>query len=315
MKEPYALVTGNAGFIGSNLTNRLLKEGWKVDGVDDLSSGNVNFVSEQINNFYDEDFVSQYVLNDIKRKKYTHVFHLAARPRVGYSVENPSETNDNNVGKTVKLLESCIGNIDRFINTSSSSVYGDREESELPAKEHLNHKPVSPYALQKSITEQYCRMFSKLYNLNTVSVRPFNVFGPNQLGNSSYATAVSSWLYAIKHNLPLRFDGTGEQLRDMTYVDNVVDVFYRVAIMTISLEGSAFNAGTGTCISNNEVLKKIMSIYPDCKIVNAPERPGDVKKTLASIQKAWDWLSYKPIVTFDEGFELTRNWAMSSDLF
>src|SRR5437868_2641389 len=153
-----ALVTGGAGFIGSNLTNRLIEEGWTVDVVDDLSAGKIDFLtcrggSPDCRTFYHLDFTDEIVLSAIRQKSYDVVFHLAALPRVGYSVEHPIETNETNVTKALKLLDACKDNIGRFVNTSSSSVYGSF--CWLPTSPHDPHSPRSPYALQKSIIEQY----------------------------------------------------------------------------------------------------------------------------------------------------------------
>jgi len=312
------LVTGGYGFIGSNLVHRLCAEGHTVSVVDNLSSGNQRFIMDgtPITNVHISDFTDHHVIRDIEKQKFDVVFHLAALPRVGYSVENPAATTDVNVNKTVRLLESCRGNVKRFVNTSSSSVYGNiTKNTSLPSKETYETNPRSPYGLQKLITEQFCKMFGELYGLDTVSIRPFNVFGPNQLGKSAYSTAVSSWLHSIKHNTPLRSDGDGMQTRDMTYVDNVVDMFVRAASCSNTFRGDVFNAATGESVSNNEVLAWFKQRYPNAVTVNAPERPGDVKHTLASIDKSKNVLGYVPLVKFWDGLEKTHNWAMKSLLF
>lgn len=305
------LITGGCGFIGSNLVKRLLKEGHEVTVVDDMSAGEIKFLPEGFNNFYIQDFSSEFILDQIKSGIFDIVFHLAAKPRVGYSVDNPFDSNETNVSKTVKLLAACRGNIKRFVNTSSSSVYGDAKE--FPTTEDALHDPQSPYALQKDITEQYCSMFSKLYGLQTVSVRPFNVFGPNCKGDSPYATAVSAWFSALKEGRPLRSDGSGEQSRDVTYVDNVVDIMYRCAVYEGTFYGESFNAGTGSTITNKEILAWFKKTYPDCQIVSAPPRIGDVMKTHASVSKAESVLGFKVLVGFWEGLEMTRQWVFSGD--
>lgn len=307
------LITGAAGFIGSNLAKRFLAEGWDVTGVDDMSAGRFEFLPNNITNFVEADFASNFVLDLIKVQNYDVVCHLAARPRVSYSVEHPVETHDVNVTKSVALLDACKGNVGRFVNTSSSSVYGGA--SKLPTPEHYPHNPKSPYALQKSIIESYCHLYSELYDLDTVTVRPFNVFGPHQLGDNPYSCAVSAWLYAIKHGKPLRSDGDGTQTRDVTYVDNVVDVFYRCATAQRKFNGKAFNAGTGMSVSNNEILEWFKLNFPNCEIVTAPPRAGDVKHTLADVVHSDIFLGYKPIITFWEGLELTKTWALNSPLF
>jgi len=309
------LITGIAGFLGSNLCKRLLDEGHDVYGVDDLSAGDSDFISSAFfqqqtvekrhRGFEVCDFANDWILDQIKEQKFDIVIHLAAMPRVGYSVEYPYETNENNVSKSVKLLTACRDNVKRFINISSSAVYGNAFT--VPTSELVVHKPESPYALQKSIMESYCNLFSSLYDMDTVSIRPFNIFGPNQRGSSAYATAVSAWFDAIKKGQPLRSDGTGEQSRDMVYVDNVVDIIVR-CINFKQFRGQAFNAGTGTSVSNNEILAWFKKEFPSCTIVNAPAREGDVMRTCADIVKTKVLLGYNPIVNFWDGLELTRKW-------
>lgn len=307
------LVTGGAGFIGSQLSKRLVDEGNEVDIVDDLSNGERAFLPRGHGQFFACDFSDELVLRNVTNQKYDVVFHLAALPRVSYSVEYPVETTDVNVMKVVKLMDACRGNVKRFVNTSSSSVYGGADK--LPTKETAPHDPKSPYALQKSVIEQYCKLFSSLYNLDTVSVRPFNVFGPNQKGHGAYSTAVSAWLYGVKHGVALRSDGDGTQSRDVTYVDNVVDIFCRCATYGDRFAGETFNAGTGDIITNNEILEWFKKQFPVAQIVNAPWRPGDVMHTQASVAKAKKILGYRPLVPFWKGLEITKKWAMKNPIF
>lgn len=306
-----AMVTGAAGFIGSNLCERLLAEGWHVTGVDDMSAGRREFLPD-VHDFIQADFASWHVIEPIKSQKFDVVFHLAARPRVSYSCEFPIETHENNVTKSLALLDACKGNVKRFINTSSSSVYGGA--SQLPTPESYPHNPKSPYALQKSVIENYCKLYYDLYGFETASVRPFNVFGPHQLGDNPYACAVSAWLWAVKHGKPLRSDGDGTQTRDITYVSNVVDVFMCLANCEVPLVGVSVNAGTGSSVSNLEVLEWFKKRFPNCEIVNAPHRAGDVKHTLADTSLA-RLLGYEPKVDFWTGLERTAAWALNSPLF
>ncbi len=309
-----ALVTGGAGFIGSHLADRLLREGHQVTVIDDLSNGHMEFVTSGINAMF-SDVGDAATLRFVQQMQFDVVFHLAAKPRVPYSVEHPAETNDENVGKTVKLLEACRGNVGRFILTSSSSVYGNTQT--LPTPESTSRNPQSPYALQKMIGEDYCAMFSDLYKMDTACVRPFNVFGPRQLANGVYGTVVSSWLDAIKHDGELRSDGDGSQTRDMTHVDNVVDIFMRVAAYKGSLRGEAFNAGTGTSVSNRQILTYLVQRHPEAqsRVKNAPWRAGDVRATCADITACEKLLGYTPSMEFWKGLEQTREWALASSLF
>jgi nucleoside-diphosphate-sugar epimerase len=300
------LLTGIAGFIGSNLAKKLVEEGHNVFGVDDLSAGNAEYVPHGCR-YAVGDFAHESIINSIKRQSYDIIIHLAAQPRVGYTVEHPYDSNEVNVSKSLKILEASKDNVKRFINMSSSAVYG--QANNYPTPEFHDLKPTSPYALQKMTMEKYCEMFSILYRMDTVSIRPFNVFGPNQKGNSPYATAVSAWLWAIKEGRPLRSDGTGNQSRDMVYVDNVVDVIVRAMNHdSYAFAGEAFNAGTGISTSNNEILAWFKKEFPSCKIEYAPPRLGDVHETRANILNAKYVLGYEPIVDFYDGLELTRKW-------
>ncbi len=308
------LVTGGAGFIGSHLADRLIAEGHEVHIVDDLSNGRVEFTPKGCRVLY-SDVADKSVLSYVRQVGFDVVYHLAAMPRVPYSVEHPSETNDINVGKTVALLEACRGNVGRFVFTSSSSVYGDAQVKPTPESSPLN--PASPYALQKVIGEKYCEMFSDMYGMDTACVRPFNVFGPRQLANGVYGTVVSSWLDAIKHGKDLRSDGDGSQTRDMTHVANVVDVFARVGAYKGKLSGHSFNAGTGASISNNQIMSYLLSKFPQARdrVVTAPWRPGDVRATQADVTIIRKNLGFDLVLDFWKGLEETIQWSMNSPLF
>lgn len=301
------LITGGAGFIGSNLANRCLVEGWDVTIVDDLSNGHSEFVTApDIATFY-QDFTSKRVLSAIRKQTFDVVIHLAARPRVSYSVEHPVETNDINVTKTLELMTACLNNVKRFVFASSSSVYGGADV--LPTAETHPKNPQSPYALQKSIIEEYLDMYYKLYGLDSAAMRFFNVFGPNQLGDSPYATAVSAWLTAIKKGLPMRSDGDGTQTRDMCYVDNVTDALVRAAIHPSDLKAERFNVACGDRVSNNDVMNRLLRHYPGAKKIDAPRRAGDVMHTQANIKKIERVLGYEPLVRVWDGIDKTIEWT------
>lgn len=306
------LVTGAAGFIGSNLVARCLREGWDVVGVDDLSSGREELLPEAFrldgSRFWRCDFAGRTPVDAIKANRFDVVVHLAARARVSYSVEHPLETNDVNVTRTLRLLDACRDHVGRFVFASSSSVYGGA--SRLPTMETAHHDPKSPYALQKSVIEGYLRLYRRLYGLDSVALRFFNVFGPGQLGDSSYATAIASWLTAIKQDRPMRSDGTGDQTRDLCYVDNVVDAIGRASTTVPRDLGDdrAFNVGCGDRTSNNELLRILLRRYPNARVDQAPERPGDVMHTQADVTKAHVLLGYEPIVRIKEGVDLTCMW-------
>lgn len=304
------LVTGGCGFIGSNLSERLIEEGHTVTIVDNLSSAREDFSDFIKKNSSIEliplCFSHDYVTERIKNKEYDVIFHNAAIPRVSYSVENPYETTEVNISKTVKLLESSIGNIKRFVFASSSSVYGGA--TNLPTPVSNPKDPKSPYAWQKSSVEDIIKILCNLNEFDAVSLRYFNVFGPGQFGSSAYATAVSAWCHAIKNGKPLRSDGTGEQSRDMCYIDNVVQANIKAALCEESFSGETFNVACGDRTSNNEILEFLKNKFDNLEITNAPPRPGDVMHTQADISETKSTLGYEPSVRFWEGLEKTLSW-------
>lgn len=340
-----ALVTGGCGFIGSNLTKKLVSDGWLVDVVDNLSGGRLESLdnikkrvipsSAFIEPYYaslkgrdgqantspsisldrgtetvlviQDDFSSDHMLKHIQAGHYDVIFHQAAVPRVSYSVEYPADTTYENVFKTVKLFESCTGNVQRVVWASSSSVYGGADLMPTPEDERGKNLPKSPYAWQKFVIEDYAKMAADLYKLDIVCLRYFNVFGPGQLGDSPYSTAISAWCHAIKNNLPLRSDGDGSQTRDMCYVDNVVHANILAANANRSFGGRAYNVACGDRVSNKEILNYLNGQF-DLVVKHAPERPGDVKHTLADISRAREELGYEPLVRFWEGLNRTIEW-------
>jgi UDP-glucose 4-epimerase len=302
------LVTGGAGFIGSNLARKCVEEEHYVDVVDNLSNGHISFVPHQLrtNNLYICNFDSAHILNKIRNKEYDVVVHLAAIPRVSYSVEHPLETNETNVSATLRLIDACKGNIKRFVFASSSSVYGGAEN--LPTKEKELKNPKSPYAFQKSIIEDYLKIYYDNFGLDSASLRFFNVFGPNQLGNSPYSTAVSAWVNAILRGKSMRSDGDGSQSRDMCYVDNVVDVCLRAAMSDKIIAAETLNVACGDRTTNKEILQYLLKKFPDSKYHDAPWRPGDVMHTQADVSRTKEVLGYVPLVHFWEGLEKTIQW-------
>lgn len=300
-----ALITGCAGFIGSNLMRRCIAEGWEVTGVDDLSNGHTQFVPPR-GLFIVSDFAGGHVLSAVQRRSYDVVIHLAAVPRVSYSVEHPLHTHDVNVTRTLELMSACRDNVSRFIFASSSSVYGGADV--LPTQESSVKSPKSPYALQKSVIEDYLAMYGSLYGLESICLRFFNVFGPNQLGDSPYATAVSAWLTAIKKGQTMRSDGDGTQTRDMCYVDNVADACVLAATSTGRHDGRCYNVACGDRTSNMEILQALLKRYPRAQFVEAPWRAGDVMHTQADVSRGAEELGYVPRIRFWEGLNRTIDW-------
>ena len=189
---------------------------------------------------------------------------------------------------------------------SSSSVYGDANV--IPTDESVSRNPKSPYALQKSALEDYCRLFGRLYDLDTVCLRYFNVFGPGQYGDSPYSTAVSAWCDAIKNGRPLRSDGDGTQSRDMCHVDNVVSANILAAQASNKLMGNAYNICCGNRVENREILRYLTDRFQNVEVRHAPWRPGDVMHTQGDWSAANRDFGYTPIVSFWEGLEKTLSW-------
>ena len=326
------LVTGGCGFIGSNLVSKLIKDGWQVDVVDDMSNGHVELLEGlHVRYLMNGSFYDAYKLQDVKRKKeevvvimddfacpeilnaiehgaYDYIFHQAAVPRVSYSVEFPTETTQTNITKTVSLFEAAAkGNVKRVVWASSSSVYGGAKN--LPTSENETKDPKSPYAWQKSAIENYSKLAYGLYGLDIVCLRYFNVFGPGQYGDSPYSTAVSAWCHSIKNGLECRSDGDGEQTRDMCFIDNVVSANILAANSPRTFAGECYNVACNRRVSNNEILEFLKERFGDIvNVKTAPVRAGDVKHTQADISKAKKDFGYEPLVYFWEGLEKTLDW-------
>ena len=327
-----ALVTGGCGFIGSNLVHELTNMGWLVDVVDDMSNGFVEFLDglnirvvpgfmlPQYEEKYEtsrpsdsvlviqDDIESKDVLRRIEAGRYDRVFHLAANPRVSYTVEHPASTFDVNVTRTVKLLESVNRSTSRvrFVFSSTSSVYGDADC--LPTPENQHKRPQSPYGLQKLTVEEFLRLSHRLYGTDSICLRYANVYGPRQLGNSPYSTAISAWCQKVHDGEPLRSDGDGEQTRDMVFVGDVVRANILAATRPEGFDGSAVNIGTETRVSNNRILSLFREKFGDLRVNHAPPRPGDVRNTQLGISEARRLLNYEPSVSLEDGLRQTWSW-------
>jgi len=304
MEIKRAIVTGGAGFIGSNLVDGLLAKGVEVAVIDNLRSGrrsNLEHISDKIT-FYNFDIRDEKCSDFFNYQKPDAVFHLAAIPGVSYSVEHPTETNDVNVSGTVNLLElSKQHGVKKFVFSSSSSIYGGSEI--LPTSETITLNPKSPYALQKKVGEEYCKLFSDQSDMQTVALRYFNVFGPRQYGDSPYAAVIAAFADSIKNNTAPQIHGDGEQFRDFCYIDNVVSANILAAEADLD-NFEAFNVGCGGRITVN-------SLHEAMKCQSAEytkSRAGDVRCSQADISKAESLLGYKVLVPFEEGIEKTLEW-------
>jgi nucleoside-diphosphate-sugar epimerase len=270
------LVTGHKGYIGSHLFLELQDLGYDVIGID-LKDG--------------ED-----ILHCLPDKSVDFVFHLAACPRVGYSVEKPSYTLKQNVLVTSTLLEWAKDHsIKRVIFSSSSAVNGNGDGV-----------PTSPYGLHKLMNEMECRLYSELYGLDTVCLRYFNAYSEDQQFGGSYSTAICAWMEMIKRKMPLRIDGDGEQTRDLVHVEDIVRVNIRAMQSNKKFNGKAYSVGSGESVSMNYI-KNYINKHNKVEWVNAPARIGDVKHTKANISETMKDLNWKPSVSIEEGLSRCFN--------
>ena len=297
------LVTGGAGFIGSNLTEALLKQGYRVRVLDNFSTGkkenlvfNENFPSLEVV----EGNICDLALCREAIRDTEYVFHQAALPSVQRSVEDPLTSNSVNGGGTLNiLLAARDGGVKRVIYASSSSVYGDTPT--LPKVEEMPSTPLSPYALQKYIGEQYCRLFFQLYGLQTVSLRYFNIFGPKQDPKSLYSAVIPSFIDALLESRPPIVFGDGEQSRDFTYIDNVVQANL-LAMAAKETHGEAMNIACGEKTSLNQLLSILQkALGSNISPVYQEPRMGDVRHSLADISKGKQFLNYIPKVGIEVG--------------
>ena len=307
------MVTGGAGFIGSNLADELIRQGAKVVILDNLMTGFRENL-EEING--DFEFVEGDLNNDDKLQKAMEdvevIFHQAALPSVPRSVDNPKETHLACVDGTFNLLlKAKENNVRRVIYAASSSAYGDQQT--LPKVETMSPEPLSPYAAAKLMGEYYCQVFSKVYNLETICLRYFNVFGPRQNPASQYSGVISRFIDALMSGTKPVIFGDGEQSRDFTFIANVVDANIKAAQTTKGI-GDVMNAANGERISLNEllaVLKKI-TVQEDAFAEYQPERKGDVKHSQADNRRAVECLDYQKLVGLEEGLRQTIDWWKAS---
>jgi UDP-glucose 4-epimerase len=299
------LVTGGAGFIGSHLTEALLKRGDTVRIVDNFSSGkkeNLRPGAETIEGDLADEGVAARAVAGCE-----YVLHQAAVPSVPRSVKDPLGTHRANVEATIQLLVAARdAGVKRLVFAGSSSTYGNSPV--LPKREDMRPAPMTPYAMQKHMGEQYCQLFTSLYGLETVTTRYFNVFGPRQAPDSPYSGVISLFIKALLAKEPPVIHGDGRQTRDFTYVTNVVDGVLRAAAAP-NVSGEVINIATGGRISLLELARAIQLILgTNVAPTFGPAREGDVKDSQADIFKARKLLSYEPTVPFEEGLRHTVAW-------
>lgn len=301
-----ALVTGGAGFIGSAIANRLVEEGATVRVLDNLSSGFQENIPAQVElvrgDLQDPDVLAR-ACDGIEI-----VFHQAAVRSVPRSLDEPQLVNESNVTGTLNLLLAAeAAKVRRVVYASSSSVYGDVGDA-------INHEdmapdPRSPYAVSKLTGELYCRTWSRLERMETVSLRYFNVFGPHQDPGSKYAAVFPAFISALVAGKAPEVHWDGEQSRDFTYIDDVVDANLKAAEAPAEVSGEVFNVGSGRPKTVNEVLKSVSDALGEwIEPKHSPKRGGDIRHTHADISRARDLLGWKPQVEWDEAVRATVDW-------
>jgi len=306
------LVTGGAGFIGSNIVEKLLNEGHNVSVLDNLSTGKIENINEflSLQNFtFIEGDICDVTTCHNALKGIDLVCHQAALGSVPRSIEFPHKTHEVNATGFLNILHATKeAGVKRFVYASSSSVYGDSSIS--PKVEGVEGNLLSPYAVTKQLNEKYAGVYSQLHDIETVGLRYFNIFGPKQDPNGVYAAAIPKFISRLKSNEDVIINGDGLQTRDFTYVRNAVQANYLALFNeTLSEKVNVFNVACNDSFTLNHVvdfLKEGLSksgVTSKSKIVHGPDRAGDIKHSLANINEISNKLSYSPLYTFQEGIE------------
>jgi UDP-glucose 4-epimerase len=304
-----SIVTGGCGFIGSNLSLELAARGHDVLAIDNLLTGRTENIAAGQKGV-------KVAIGDIRdlaflKREFSgadNVFHQAALPSVPRSVADPAASNDNNVNGTLNVLIAARDcGIKRVVFASSSSVYGDTPT--LPKREDMMPNPLSPYAVSKLSGEYYCKVFHKIYGLETVILRYFNVFGPRQDPTSHYAAVIPKFITSMMKGAPPVIFGDGLQTRDFTFVQNVVEANILASTAPKKAVAESINIACSERITLNALVEKLNRILKkDISPTYAKERPGDIKHSYADIAKAKELLGYSPKYTFQQGIKKTAEW-------
>lgn len=305
------LVTGGAGFIGSNIAHEIINRGEQVRIIDNFSTGfrsNLTEIQDSIE-LIDGDIRDFWTVREAV-EGIDYILHQAALPSVPRSISNPLTSNSVNIDGTLNLLEAARqANVGRIVMASSSAVYGDTPV--LPKHEEMKLNPLSPYAITKLTNEEYCRVYYELYGLETVCLRYFNIFGPRQDPNSQYSAVIPKFIAALQADQPPVVYGDGEQSRDFTYIANTVSANL-LATTSASAPGNVYNIACGGQFTLNSLLDTLREIIGvDTKAKYDPTRKGDILHSFADISKAKNDLKYKPGISFKEGLEKTVEWFVN----
>jgi UDP-glucose 4-epimerase len=304
------LITGAAGFIGSSIARELVRRGDRVRGIDNFETGkpvNIATIHDRID-FREVDILDYRGLKEAMAGV-DWIFHQAALPSVPLSVDDPARSHNININGTFNVLVAAReAKVKRIVYAASSSAYG--ETLTLPKHEEMVPSPVSPYAVQKLTGEHYMQAFSRVYGLETICLRYFNIFGPHQDQSSPYSGVIAKFINKMLAGESPTIYGDGEQSRDFTYVDNAVEAnLLAMAAPASAAAGQSYNVGTGRQISLNATFETLRQIIGFKGAVNhAAPRVGDVRHSLADISRARDALQYSPQVGFEEGLRRTVGW-------
>ncbi len=310
-KDSVFLVSGGAGFIGSNICEALIGQGYTVRCLDDLSTGKYENIEHLTEN---ERFT--FIKGDIRNldtcleatKGVDYVMNEAAWGSVPRSIEMPLLYEEINIRGTLNMMEASRQNgVKKFVYASSSSVYGD--STTLPKKEGQEGKVISPYALTKKVDEEYGRLYKELYGLDTYGLRYFNVFGRRQDPNGMYAAVIPKFIKQLLHGEVPTINGDGMQSRDFTYIDNVIEANMRACQASSEAAGQAFNIGAGGRLFLNDIYKYLCeALGKDVEPIHGPNRKGDVRDSNADISKARELLGYNPEYDFEKGIAIAIDW-------
>jgi len=307
MKNKKVVVTGGAGFVGSNLAKKLAPNNETIV-VDDLSTGYLENIQDDVDRGQIEFIKGSITDLDLLEDVFNgvdYVFHQAAIPSVLRSMKDPLRSNNVNINGTLNVLIAAqYNNVEKVVYASSSSVYGDTPT--LPKKEDMSPCPLSPYAVSKLTGEYYCQVFTGVYDLKTIVLRYFNVYGPRQDPSGDYAAVIPRFIMRILDDKPPVIFGDGEQTRDFSFIEDVVQANILAAESTAS---GVFNIAGGKRITINKLADLIMRIIgKKIDVEYKGPRPGDIRHSLADISKARDSFNYKPIFSIEKGLEETVKW-------
>jgi UDP-N-acetylglucosamine 4-epimerase len=317
-KDTTFLITGGAGFIGSNLAEAILDMGYKVKIIDDLSNGMRENILD-LQSKYEFEFIEESIVEFEACKKacigVDYVLHQAAWGSIPRSIKMPLLYDTINVHGTLNMMQAAVeAGVKKFVYASSSSVYGD--EPNLPKVEMRVGKPLSPYAITKKVNEIYARNYYEVYGLKTVGLRYFNIFGRRQNPQSTYAAVIPVFVKHLLNNIAPTINGDGSQSRDFTYIDNVIEANLKSCLAGDEANGEAFNIAFGMNTTLNELYTKLSSLLgKDIEPIYGNTRAGDIPHSLADISKARKLLQYDPKYDINSGLDMTIDWYKKNIIY